>query len=184
MKCIVGILCKQILGTFNKAPQSTKCNVSISKIPPLLNLYLHLAFYHCFFNWHTKDARFSSNYTSDWTPGPPLSCLLWVWIKSLLFSFHKCAPLSQVPRRCYYPSCCIVGSLGPAVPRALLFQLPPSSVFRPPFQLYPEQMMTNRALVFWECSIQNSYQRFKGTCWKVQLKPVCWNVTQHPVCAL
>lgn len=37
------------------------------------------------------------------------------------------APLSPVLRRSYYPSCCVMGSLGLAVSRALFFQLPPSS---------------------------------------------------------
>lgn len=36
------------------------------------------------------------------------------------------APLPSVQRCSYYPSCCVMGSLGLAVSRALFFQLPPS----------------------------------------------------------
>lgn len=80
-------------GDLLRWPQSNKINLSTSKFLLALNWNLHLGSFTAFYTTKHKghNVSFPSNYTSNWTPGPPLSCLLWVWICSLLFSFHRCA---------------------------------------------------------------------------------------------
>lgn len=120
-----------------------------SHTPSLVYLNLFLVYFFPAFQLTHKGCKFPSNYTSNWTPGPTLSCFLWVWIWSLLFSLCRCAHCTSLTGTetpllsqllCY-------SALDQPSPEPCCFSChhpPPISAPFTPFSVHTEQMMTNR----------------------------------------